>query len=261
MNGPLIGINDVKHHHGGFAAPPRERSHPIRQIDNHELIMVRSGHLAMFEGSAEFHLAQHEFLYLRPGIEHGGLLDYPSDLSFYWFHFIPTSDLQGLPKTGHFRRPEIATDLASRLLDEQERDDGPSGICDGLLRLLLLESTAIQDEQQQDPSGLVDQAQLFIRRHFLKPISTRDVAEHCGCHPDHLGRVFQARMHISISQAIREHRIRRARNLLRDTKMTIAEIAAEAGFSDAHYFRRCFKSALGSSPAQWRGMHSRQFTN
>ena len=40
--------------------------------------------------------------------------------------------------------------------------------------------------------------------------------------------------------------------LLRETELTIAEIAARTGFPDQSYFDRRFKQAFGKSPRQFR---------
>ncbi len=251
----------LKYLSGGCFMEGVHERHPTRHIKHHELIIVRSGELHMFEEDQQFHLYPHQFLFLEPNLLHGGTEDYVDELSFYWLHFDIPESYQFRYKTGHFKRPEIAADLASRLLDEQERSDTPSDSCEALMYLLLLETEQIQDTKQQDPNGLVDQAQIFIRKHFRKVISTSDVAQHCNCHPDHLGRLFQARLHQSVSQVIREQRLRHARSLLRDSDLKIEQVAIQSGFSESHYFRRCFKAETGSSPATWRSMHRRLFTN
>ena len=47
-------------------------------------------------------------------------------------------------------------------------------------------------------------------------------------------------------------RINNALQLLRETDLTIAEIAAKTGFSDQSYFDRRFRQAFGKSPREWR---------
>jgi AraC family transcriptional regulator len=47
-------------------------------------------------------------------------------------------------------------------------------------------------------------------------------------------------------------RVKRAKELLHGTKMTIAEIALACGFSDQSHLTRVFSKALGMSPAAWR---------
>ena len=256
-----IGLKDLKFVKGGCFVGLENKRHPTRSISNFELIIVREGKLAMFENQKNFLIQKFQYLVLEPNLQHGGLEDYEPNLSFYWFHFELPKGIKSLPKTGHFKRAEIVADLASRLLDEQDRVDAPIGACDAMMYLLLIECDIVQDINQQDPSGLVDQATLFIQRNYKRPISTRDVAENCHCHPDHLGRVFQSRMHISISNYIREHRLRKACSLLRDTNLSIEMVANQSGFGEAHYFRRCFKTSKGSSPSAWRSMHCRIYKN
>ena len=254
-------IDQAHYLSGGCYDGLRGPRHPTRVIQFHELIIVRSATLHVFEGEQNYAIGQNEYLYFEPGIEHGALADYEAGLSFYWFHFDLPQGQRLSMKSGHFRRPEIAADLASRLIDENLRTDAPTGSCDYLMRLLLLECGVVQDQEQSDPNGLVDSAQYFIDRHVHQAISARDVAEYCSCHPDHLGRLFKARMHLSLSDAIRQARMRRAQALLRDSKHSIEDIANMSGFSDSHYFRRCFKTAFGVTPSKWRSMHRRAYIN
>jgi AraC-like DNA-binding protein len=46
--------------------------------------------------------------------------------------------------------------------------------------------------------------------------------------------------------------ITNALRLLRETDLTIAEIAAKTGLSDQSYFDRRFHQAFGKSPREWR---------
>ena len=50
---------------------------------------------------------------------------------------------------------------------------------------------------------------------------------------------------------------RKARQLLSERTMTIAEIAQALGYSDQAHFSRAFKAWTGASPRAWRMMHAR----
>ncbi len=54
------------------------------------------------------------------------------------------------------------------------------------------------------------------------------------------------------SQFIRSIRLQKAKELLKDTEMSIAEIAYEVGYSDPNYFSRTFQSEFKSSPRDFR---------
>ncbi len=51
---------------------------------------------------------------------------------------------------------------------------------------------------------------------------------------------------------VRAQRLARARDLLKTTDLTVAEVAFRTGFSDPAYFTRCFREAFGESPSDWR---------
>ena len=75
------------------------------------------------------------------------------------------------------------------------------------------------------------------------------------------------RLHLSVSQLfrrikaltckstaiyIRSIRLQVARELLRNTLLSIAEIAYKTGFNDPSYFTRCFCKEFGSPPGKMR---------
>ncbi len=255
------GLTGLRYLSGGCFTGRTDTRHKTRRIDSYELIVLRTGHLPFFEDKQHYDLLPHQYLLLEPQREHGSSEDYPADVSFYWLHFSLPPQAQTTLKHGHFMRSAIAINLCSRILDEQERKDAPQRSCDLLMQLLLLECHVVQDQGLHDPHGLVDSATAFISSQFQQRISTSDVAQHCQCNPDHLGRLFKSRLKITISQAILNQRLQHARALLRDSDMPIDKVATASGFSEAHYFRRCFKQDSGLSPTQWRSLHCRRYYN
>ena len=55
------------------------------------------------------------------------------------------------------------------------------------------------------------------------------------------------------SQFIRSIRLQKGRELLRNTALSISEVAYEVGFSDPNYFSRTFRQAYSCSPRDFRG--------
>ncbi len=51
---------------------------------------------------------------------------------------------------------------------------------------------------------------------------------------------------------ITELKINRAKKLLRETHLSISEIAEKVGFSDTGYFNKLFKAKTGASPSKYR---------
>ena len=67
-----------------------------------------------------------------------------------------------------------------------------------------------------------------------------------------MARRFKAVMNMSPSEYIRRFRVAKAMELLSDTDLPIAQIAAETGFSDISLFSRVFKNTVGLPPASYR---------
>lgn len=56
----------------------------------------------------------------------------------------------------------------------------------------------------------------------------------------------------SVRELVAEVRLQVAQKLLRDTDLTIADIAATTCYSDVAAFSRAFSARMGPSPAAWR---------
>tara|TARA_B100000809_G_scaffold43630_2_gene37910 strand:+ start:49078 stop:53193 length:4116 start_codon:yes stop_codon:yes gene_type:complete len=67
-----------------------------------------------------------------------------------------------------------------------------------------------------------------------------------------LYRKLKALTNQSITEFIRTIKLKKAGQLVANTKMHISEIAYEVGFSDLKYFRKCFKSQFNELPSNYR---------
>jgi AraC-like DNA-binding protein len=257
--------SSVRYHNGGRFVSRGQGRHFDRVGSDHELIIVTGGTLAMYEGDRQVDLRAGDFLHLSPGLRHGGIRDYDADTGFYWLHFehrTPKSFAAVLPPSGRLVQPEPVIDATRRLLDAQDRSDTPPGVCNLLMLLVLFECTrVVANADEVDPSGLAERARSFIVLNHAEAIGAAEVASHCGCHPDHLGRCYRARFGRTLTEAIHDERLRRSRQLLRDSDHPIGSIALSCGYRDAHYFRRCFHRAAGMSPVAWRRLYQRQHVN
>jgi len=68
-----------------------------------------------------------------------------------------------------------------------------------------------------------------------------------------LFRKLKALTNLSANQLIRFVRLGKAKELLRNSSLTIAEIAYQTGFSDPSYFSRIFSREVGMTPTEFIG--------
>jgi len=82
--------------------------------------------------------------------------------------------------------------------------------------------------------------------------STEAMARRCFLSVAHFNRRFRSAFGKSPRRFIIEQRIRRAIQLLRESRMPISEIAGSLGYADVFFFHRQFKLMTGETPLQVR---------
>lgn len=83
-------------------------------------------------------------------------------------------------------------------------------------------------------------------------LSLAELAEAAHVSPAHLCRLFAASTGRGPVETVRLLRLDRAASLLVRSNLSVAEIAAATGFSDAFHFSRRFKEAFGAAPREIR---------
>ncbi len=82
--------------------------------------------------------------------------------------------------------------------------------------------------------------------------SISEIARECSLSPDHFARAFKVSTGVTPSSWFQERRIARAKALLHDSSLSLAEIAQVCGFTDQSHFSRQFSRQTGESPLLWR---------
>jgi AraC family transcriptional regulator len=100
----------------------------------------------------------------------------------------------------------------------------------------------------------------FIRSSERGPIRVADLAKVAGLSQFHLNRVFRAQTGESLADFVRRVRLERAAFQLRTCKLSVAQIAADAGYGTGETFSRSFKRAYGATPSEFRQASVEDFT-
>ncbi len=108
------------------------------------------------------------------------------------------------------------------------------------------------DGQKYHQDNQILTAQQYLERHFHESLSIQTIAEDIGMSPRNFSRRFKQATGDNPSEYLQRVRIEVAKELLRTTGLTIAEIAHKTGFSDASYFSRTFNRYAEMKPNQYR---------
>ena len=98
----------------------------------------------------------------------------------------------------------------------------------------------------------IQMAVRYIKTHYNEDISVNEMAERYDMSPNYFSTMFKKEVNQSAINYITNLRITKAKEYLRDSEKSIAEIAQMIGYEDCNYFFRVFKKIEGVTPQQYR---------
>ena len=106
------------------------------------------------------------------------------------------------------------------------------------------------ENHNYDP--LLENIKSYIREHMAYNVSLTELAEVFNYNEKYLGQLFKSRCGYSIKGYCNYIRIKQAKRLLIDTKISVSRIAQQLGYSNVTYFDRVFRYYTGVSPQLYR---------
>lgn len=144
----------------------------------------------------------------------------------------------------------------------QEQALGYRLICKGMLLQLicyltrhyaierLSEKESIRRKKRLERLNTVLQ---YMQEHYSEPVSNAQLAELVHLSEDRFNHLFRESMEVAPLQYLNEVRLKKAHNLLKNGNTSIAEVAAEVGFTDYNHFGRLFKRYYHCTPSEASG--------
>ena len=92
----------------------------------------------------------------------------------------------------------------------------------------------------------------YLHDHAADPIGLADAARVAGMSSAAFCRFFRRNTGRTLTEYIQLLRVGRAQALLRDTELTVSEVAYASGFGNLAHFHRCFRCHTGVTPTAYR---------
>ncbi len=92
----------------------------------------------------------------------------------------------------------------------------------------------------------------FMKNHLDMALSLSDLSTRSGLSVPHYSKLFRERTDQSPMAYYSALKIRKACDLLYQTRLTVREIGLKLGYEDPYYFSRAFKKVQGCSPTHYR---------
>jgi len=263
------------------------RSHSASRITWHahkrfELLFLLEGATAYeISGGRTLDLPGGHFVVIPPGTRHRGTHDVrmPANLCGIVFHprhrnadrhtSFNTRDLNWL--TGQFERhalavhsmgPELRRLAASlsrlvRGFSGHEKDRVQVITLRQLACSVLLEAARqLSTAARTEPQRAISTAIAHLEENFREPLPMAALASAAGCGRARLFQFFKQTTGMTPNDYLQRLRVSKARELLAGTKLTITDIAHDAGFSSSQYFSNVFRKYAGTTPSRFRSASS-----
>ena len=109
--------------------------------------------------------------------------------------------------------------------------------------------------RKSENSKPVREAQKFINANFSGAVTLESVSQRVGFNPTYFSQLFKKETGMNFLEYLTEVRITAAKRLLADARRSIADVAADVGYSDVKHFSRVFNRIAGIHPSQYRKLY------
>lgn len=93
----------------------------------------------------------------------------------------------------------------------------------------------------------------YIEKHFCEEqLSLATVAEQVGLSASRFSTLFHEQMNCNFKEYVDALRLEKAKRLLKESDLLIAEIARQVGYENSYSFSRLFKRLAGVTPQAYR---------
>ncbi|MBE6729300.1 MAG: helix-turn-helix transcriptional regulator [Ruminococcaceae bacterium] len=106
-------------------------------------------------------------------------------------------------------------------------------------------------EMSNEHNSLADVEKYIEKNLSENRLSNEDLAKYMGISEVYLRKLFARNLGVSPRQYIIESRIKKAKQLLIDTNLTVTEISEKCGFTSLYHFCRAFKERTGITPGEF----------
>lgn len=146
-------------------------------------------------------------------------------------------------------------DLQHEFLKHCENCTNVDELFQHLLEFMLKKVNQRIDLREEDAVRPVRLAKQYIHNHYQEQITLDEVSEYVGLTSAYFSVMFKKETEIGFAKYLMNERIESAKELLRDTTLSVSEICRKVGYNDQKHFTRLFEKNVGVKPAVYRKLY------
>lgn len=155
----------------------------------------------------------------------------------------------------NYRIP-IEENLQEKLLYGIENCASAAELFDYLIREITISYEKAARQKRQDENRPVRAVKQFVAAHYAESLTLEQASDIAGLSPAYLSTVFKKDTGMTFLEYLSKVRMDKAKQLLKETNRTVADICAAVGYSDVRYFTKSFTKYSGLKPNEYRKLYS-----
>lgn len=230
-----------------------------------EVFCIFSGRGKLSFRGKDYRLEKGQIIVLPADESHAYSSDEEEPLGISWVEFYGGDskrivkhivDTQGAILEGKiFAEVCAALGMLQQKLMNDEKQDVSLELYRILLILMRNENRIFMGEISQDIESNFLRAEAYIDAHLNMRIANKKLAEVCGLSVSYFMKQFKKIYRMTPQEYIIQRKIRKSRDLLIQSELSMDEIRQKLGFCNASHFIRRFKEREGITPLQYRAQY------
>lgn len=197
------------------------------------------------------------------------LVSKPGDLRYsinsfecYYTHFICDipeicTELNRLPTVFESKNPDRITDIFKNIISSQKMQGISKnlyiqGNMTQLIGLLIYENTVKYSGKYKQYIKSIDKCCDYMKKNMESPITLSDISKQISLSPGFFHKVFKEVKGLTPLEYLTKVRINSAKNMLKNSNISLSEIAILCGFNSQAYFNYVFLKQTSVTPKQYR---------
>ena len=134
-----------------------------------------------------------------------------------------------------------------------EAQNGTSAVQNEDDNILVLDIDDIPEDSGAMNDKTMREIQEFVSQNYMHDISMQDAAQYMRYSDTYFCRLFKQGFGCNFTTYLTRYRMKEAARLLKNTDLSVKEIALKTGYPDSNYFAKVFKRINGVIPSEFRG--------
>lgn len=125
-----------------------------------------------------------------------------------------------------------------------------------LIQTITSSLAQIAERKQQEDNRPIRTAKQYMQQHYNESITLEEVSSEVGFNTTYFSSLFKKETGKTFLEYLSELRMTKAKELLKTSKMSVASICTEVGYSDVKHFTKSFTKHTGLKPSEFRKLYS-----